>query len=100
VVLCLHCGGSTQSTAPVEEPAIEAPKTAATAELEAAPEATPPPAEEASDTPSETPAASGSKTEGASPKKKCPELEKSECEIRTGCAWNSLGKCVEFGGGE
>jgi hypothetical protein len=97
MALCLQCSGATHSAAPVEEASGKqsdrSEEGAATAE-----EATPPDSESAPADPpaeSDTPA-----TPSATKKKKCPELEKSDCEVTTGCAWNSLGKCVEFGPSE
>src|SRR6266511_2515140 len=89
LLLCVHCGGQTK---PAEE---AAPPSAPSAEPTA--EATPPPAEpEPAEAPSA--AASAAPAASASPAKKpCDKLPKSECKVRTGCAWNDIKKCVTEG---
>ena len=90
LLLCVHCGGQTK-------PAEEVPAPSATPSAEPTAEATPPPAEPepaetAAPTASASPAASGSPG-----KKPCDKLPKSECKVRTGCAWNDIKKCVTEG---
>jgi hypothetical protein len=95
-VLCLHCGGSAQSAAPVEEPETETPATPAEetpAEGAASGEepSTPEKSEEGS---------SAGGTAAPSEKKACKELDKSTCKITQGCGWNDVHKCVEEGAQE
>jgi hypothetical protein len=104
LALCLQCGGSTQSAAPVEDPSPKA--TEAEPKEETAAPAEESASSEGSESTSETSGATEAKSEGSSgsssstPKKKCADLEKKDCEVRTGCAWNTIKKCVEDGGGE
>src|SRR5262245_12357159 len=88
VVLCLHCGGSPPPPSTEAPPPSEA--TAAPAEAPSPPADTAAPAEAATGSAPAAPA--------DTPKKKtCAELDKTNCKITTGCAWNELKKCVEEG---
>jgi hypothetical protein len=100
IALCLQCGGSTTSPDQVEEsPGDESDMSDMTEETP-----TPSPDEEAagSDEPSTPSEPSSDKEEGQSggSKKGCTELAKDQCQITAGCAWSTLGKCVEEGASE
>jgi hypothetical protein len=88
-LLSFHCGGSTQSADPVEEPKAE--------ETPAAPEESAPAESAASAEESSASADGGTQASG---KKPCKEHDKSTCKITTGCAWNDIHKCVEEGAPE
>ena len=89
VLLCIHCGGSSQTAPPTEEPPppAAAPAPAETTEAPAA------------ETPSAAPTATAeAPAASAAPvPKPCPELPKGTCKVTKGCAWNDLLKCVKEG---
>ena len=97
IALCLQCGGSTTSPATVEE----SPDTESDM-IEETPTPTPDEETAGSDEPSTPSESSADKEEDKSSgaKKGCAELKKDECQVTTGCAWSTLGNCVEEGASE
>ena len=93
VVLCLHCGGQTQTGPTEEAPTTPAPTEAPAADTD--PPATPP-------APAETDAPTAAPNDTAAPavtssKPNCAKLPKSDCKVMNGCAWSEKQKCVEEG---
>jgi hypothetical protein len=89
VVLCLHCGGQTQTGPTDEAPTTPAPTEAPAADTNA-PATEPAPAE------MDTPTTSAE----TSSKPNCAKLPKIDCKVMRGCAWSDKLKCVEEGPSE
>ncbi len=90
-LLCLHCGGPEPAKVPEPSPAPE--------EVEApAPDAPDPlPEPEPAPEPDPEPEAAPEPKPVEKPKKVvCAELKQGRCKVTEGCAWNTVGKCIDF----
>lgn len=92
VALCVHCAGAAKSSPPQESPGEPTGETESPSADEAAASAAAP-AESAAP-------AAADESKPAPVKKTCASLKKADCQVTQGCAWNSLGKCVDEGASE
>ncbi len=90
-LLCIGCGGASQS-APPKEPSSETTPESTT-------EAAPSKKSEAGDAAGESKGSSepnqAPTSDKAGGKKSCSGLDKSTCKVTMGCVWNDVKKCVE-----